>query len=116
VIPPVLGARLLAEPMGPGKSTFVWELVPTRFVRHPHVQKVLRFCCGGCAITGPAQRSFLAQISVAKCAGHMPLYRLEKELARNGVPVSVGGADPRFTTWGSSPGSPRTAVPPRRGY
>ncbi len=35
-------------PMGPGKSTFVWEFVPARFVRHEHVQEVLRCRCGGC--------------------------------------------------------------------
>jgi transposase len=46
-------------PMGPGKSTFVWEFVPSRFVRHQHVQEVLRCRC-----------------------------RLEKELARKGVPVA----------------------------
>jgi transposase len=32
--------------------------------------------------------SFLAHIAVAKCADHLPIYRLEKELARKGVPVA----------------------------
>ena len=85
-------------PMGPGKSTFVWEFVPSRFVRHQHVQEVLRCRCGGCVITAPGApkvvekgqygASFLAHISVAKCADHLPIYRLEKELARKGVPVA----------------------------
>ena len=33
--------------------------------------------------------SFLAHIAVAKCADHLPIYRLEKELARKGVPVAL---------------------------
>jgi hypothetical protein len=40
-------------PMGSGKSTFVWEFVPARFVRHEHVQEVLRCRCGGCVVTAP---------------------------------------------------------------
>jgi transposase len=32
--------------------------------------------------------SFLAHIAVAKCADHLPIYRLEKELARKGAPVA----------------------------
>ena len=85
-------------PMGPGKSTFVWEFVPATFVRHEHVQEVLRCRCGGCVVTAPGApkvvekgqygASFLAHIAVAKCADHLPIYRLEKELARKGVPVA----------------------------
>lgn len=85
-------------PMGPGKSTFVWEFVPARFARHEHVQEVLRCRCGGCVITAPGAAkvvekgqygaSFLAHVTVAKCADHLPIYRLEKELARKGIPVA----------------------------
>jgi transposase len=85
-------------PMGPGKRTFVWEFVPATFVRHEHVQEVLRCRCGGCVVTAPGApkvvekgqygASFLAHIAVAKCADHLPIYRLEKELARKGVPVA----------------------------
>jgi transposase len=85
-------------PMGPGKSTFVWEFVPARFVRHEHVQEVLRCKCGGCVVTAPGApklvekgrygASFLAHLAVAKCADHLPIYRLEKEFARKGVPVA----------------------------
>ena len=85
-------------PMGPGKRSFVWEFVPSRFIRHEHVQEVLRCRCGGCVITAPGApkviekgqygASFLAHIAVAKCADHLPIYRLEKELARRGVPVA----------------------------
>jgi transposase len=85
-------------PMGPGKSTFVWEFVPAKFVRHEHVQEVLRCRCGGCVVTAPGApkviekgkygASFLAHIAVAKCADHLPIYRLEKELARRGIPIA----------------------------
>ena len=86
------------SPMGPGRSTFVWEFVPAKFVRLEHVQEVLRCSCGGCVVTAPGApkvvekgkygASFLAHIAVAKCADHLPIYRLEKELARKGVPVA----------------------------
>jgi transposase len=62
------------------------------------VQEVLRCRCGGCVVTAPGApkviekgqygASFLAHIAVAKCADHLPIYRLEKELARKGVPVA----------------------------
>jgi transposase len=85
-------------PLGSGKITRVWEFVPARFVRVEHVQEVLRCRCGGCVVTAPGApkvvekgqygASFLAHIAVAKCADHLPIYRLEKELARKGVPVA----------------------------
>jgi len=85
-------------PLGDGKSTHVWEFVPAKFVRVEHVQEVLRCRCGGCIVTAPGApkvvekgqygASFLAHIAVAKCADHLPIYRLEKELARKGVPVA----------------------------
>jgi transposase len=90
--------RTELTPMGPGKRTFVWEFVPAKFVRLEHVQEVLRCRCGGCVVTAPGApkvvekgkygASFLAHIAVAKCADHLPIYRLEKELARKGVPVA----------------------------
>lgn len=85
-------------PLGDGKITRVWEFVPAKFVRVEHVQEVLRCRCGGCIVTAPGApkvvekgqygASFLAHIAVAKCADHLPIYRLEKELARKGAPVA----------------------------
>lgn len=84
-------------PLGKGKTTTVWEFVPARFVRHVHVQEVLRCRCNGYVVTAPGApkviekgrygASFLAHLVVAKCADHLPLYRLEKDFARQGVPV-----------------------------
>ncbi|MDB4986004.1 MAG: Mobile element protein [Myxococcaceae bacterium] len=85
-------------PMGGGKVTSLWEFVPARFVRNEHVQEVLRCGCGGCIVTAPGAprvieggkygASFLAHLAVAKCADHLPIYRLEKEFARKGVPIA----------------------------
>ena len=85
-------------PLGAGKTSTVWEFVPARFVRHVHVQEVLRCRCNGYVVTAPGEpkvfekgrygASFLAHLAVAKCADHLPLYRLEKDFARQGVPVA----------------------------
>ena len=67
---------------GPGKSTFVWEFVPAKFVRHEHVQEVLRCRCGGCVVTAPGApkvvekgqygASFLAHIRRREVRGPSP--------------------------------------------
>lgn len=84
--------------IGSGKSSFVIEYVSSQLVREEHVQEVLRCPCGSCVITAPGApkivekgqygASFLAHIAVAKCADHLPIYRIEKELARKGSPVA----------------------------
>lgn len=85
-------------PLGAGKTSTVWEFVPARFVRHVHVQEVLRCRCNSYVVTAPGipkviekgryGASFLAHLVVAKCVDHLPLYRLEKDFARQGVPVA----------------------------
>ncbi|RYZ66751.1 MAG: IS66 family transposase, partial [Proteobacteria bacterium] len=84
--------------IGSGKSSFVNEYVSSQLVREEHVQEVLRCPCGSCVITAPGApkvvgkgqygASFLAHLAVAKCADHLPIYRIEKELARKGSPVA----------------------------
>jgi transposase len=86
------------DPLGDGKKTSVWEFVPARFVRIEHVQEVLRCRCNGFVITAPGApkvvekgqygASFLAHLAVAKCADHIPIYRLEKAFHRQGIPVA----------------------------
>ena len=81
---------------GASQEHVVWELVPAKFVRLEHVQEVLRCRCGGCVVTAPGApkviekgqygASFLAHLFVAKYADHLPIYRIEKELARKGMP------------------------------
>ena len=85
-------------PMGPGKSTFVWEFVPAKFVRHEHVQEVLRCRCGGCVVTAPGAPKvvekgqygpgFIAHLVVQKCGDSLPIYRIEKQFKRLGIPMS----------------------------
>ena len=85
------------QAIGGGRSSVVYEFVPARFVRHEHVQEVLRCGCGDYVVTAPGApkviekgrygASFLAHLAVAKCADHIPLYRLEKDFARQGFPL-----------------------------
>jgi transposase len=86
------------KPIGGGRKTTVYEFVPARFVRHEHVQEVLRCRCGDYVVTAPGApkviekgrygASLLAHLAVAKCADHLPLYRLEKDFARRGFPIA----------------------------
>ena len=41
------------KPIGEGRTTTVFEFVPARFVRHEHVQEVLRCRCGDYVVTAP---------------------------------------------------------------
>lgn len=84
--------------VGPGRMTTVWEFIPARFVAHEHVQEVLKCKCGDYVVTAPGAPkviekgrygpSFLAHIAVAKCADHLPIYRLEKDFRRQGFPMA----------------------------
>ena len=86
------------KPIGKGRSSVVFEFVPARFVRHEHVQEVLRCKCGDYVVTAPGApkvvekgrygASFLAHLAVAKCADHIPIYRLEKDFGRQGFPLA----------------------------
>ncbi len=96
VCPKCGNAHLKAN--GNGRTTTVFEFVPARFVRHEHVQEVLRCKCGDYVVTAPGTpkviekgrygASFLAHLAVAKCGDHLPLYRLEKDFARQGFPLA----------------------------
>jgi len=84
-------------PLGEGKVTELYELVPARIERQLHVQEKVRCRCGETIITadvppkvfdktrfGP---TFMAQVVVSKCADSIPLYRQAKAYRRTGVPV-----------------------------
>ncbi len=85
-------------PLGDGRSTVVFEYVPAKLVRMEHVQEVLRCRCGEHVVTAPGApkvveqgrygASFLAHLVTAKCVDSIPLYRVEKDFKRQGVPVS----------------------------
>ena len=79
------------------KTCTVYEYVPAQFIAHEHLRQTLRCTCGGLVIAdGPDKwwdksqygASFVAHLVTAKCADSIPLYRLEKEYQRIGVPVA----------------------------
>jgi transposase len=85
------------SPLGEGKVTELYELVPSRVERQLHIQEKLRCRCGETILTadtppkvfdktrfGP---TFMAQVVVSKCADSIPLYRQAKAYRRAGVPV-----------------------------
>jgi transposase len=84
-------------PLGEGKLTELYELVPPRVERQLHVQEKLRCRCGETILVaeGPVKAydktrygpTLMAQVVVAKCADSIPLYRQAKAYHRIGVPV-----------------------------
>jgi transposase len=85
-------------PLGEGKVTELYELIPARIERQLHIQKKVRCRCGETIITadGPAKvfdktrfgPTFMAQVAVSKCADSLPLYRQAKAYRRTGVEVN----------------------------
>jgi transposase len=83
--------------LGDGRTTSVFEYVPAKLVRVQHVQEVLRCRCGDHVVTAPGApkvieqgrygASLLAHLVVAKCVDSIPIYRIEKDFKRQGVPV-----------------------------
>jgi transposase len=84
--------------LGTGRTTTVYEYVPAKLVRVVHVQEVLRCRCGDHIVTAPGApkvveqgrygASLLAHLVVAKCVDSIPIYRIEKDFNRQGVPIS----------------------------
>ena len=85
-------------PLGSGKASTLFEYVPAKLVARRDVRETLRCKCGEGIVTAPGPRNwqeqsrygpgFVAHLVTAKCADSIPLYRLEKEFNRLGVPVS----------------------------
>jgi transposase len=85
-------------PLGEGKATELYELIPARIERQLHIQQKVRCRCGETIITadGPTKvfdktrfgPTFMAQVAVSKCADSLPLYRQAKAYRRTGVEVN----------------------------
>jgi transposase len=86
------------RPIGTGERSIEYEWVPGRLERRVHVVEVGRCPCKQHYTRGPAPTrvqegclygpAFLAKLAVSKCADSTPIYRVEKEMRRLGVPVS----------------------------
>ncbi len=86
------------KPVGEGKKSTVFEYVPARFIQHEHIQETLACACGEHIVTAEApvkvvdkgryDAGFIAHLITAKCADSIPLYRLEKEYQRIGIPIA----------------------------
>jgi transposase len=85
------------HPLGDGRETTIFELVPPTIERQVHVQKVERCKCGETIVTadGPPKAfekagygpAFLANVVVSKCCDSIPLTRQASIFARAGLRV-----------------------------
>lgn len=88
----------MAQPIGTGKFSTEWDYVPGHFVRRRHIQEVVACACGKhIARCEPALRVFdrtqygpglIAYLIVSKCADAIPIYRIEKQFQRLGIPIA----------------------------
>jgi transposase len=84
--------------VGDGKESTLFSYVPAQLVAVRQVRETLACPCGEHMVTADSPGnwqeksryapSFVAHVITAKCADSIPLYRLEKEFQRLGVPVS----------------------------
>lgn len=94
---PSCGNTELTE-VGKGKASTRYDWVPGRLVGFRDIRQTLRCKCGEGIVTAPGEPSWqeqsrygsgiVAHIVTAKCADSIPLYRLEKEFNRIGVPLA----------------------------
>lgn len=87
-----------AQPIGSGKFTTEWEYVPGYFVCRRHIQEVVACPCGKHIARAEAPlRVFdrtqfgpglIAYLIVSKCNDATPIYRVEKQFKRLGVPIA----------------------------
>ena len=86
------------KPIGQGDKSVEYEWVPGRLERRVHVVEVGRCPCKMHYARGPAPArvqegctygpAFLAKLAVDKCADATPIYRVEKQMRRSGIPIS----------------------------
>jgi transposase len=86
------------RPVGDGKETTIYDYVPGYFRRRVFARETLACPCGDYIVTAPCPDkttdrtryapSFVAHLAVAKCDDAIPLYRLEKQYQRIGIPIA----------------------------
>jgi transposase len=87
-----------ATPIGQGEPSVEWEWIPGHFERRLHVVEVARCRCKLHYVRGPAPvrvqegclygPGLIAKIVVDKCADAIPVYRIEKAMGREGIPMA----------------------------
>jgi transposase len=87
-----------AKPIGEGEPSVEWEWIPGHFERRLHVVEVARCRCKLHYVRGPAPvrvqegcqygPGLIAKIVVDKCADAIPIYRIEKAMGREGIPMA----------------------------
>ena len=90
--------RVDLRPVGEGKASTMYDYVPGFFRRRVVHRETLACSCGEYIVTAPCPEkstdktryspSFIAHIIVSKCDDCLPLYRLEKQYNRIGVPIA----------------------------
>lgn len=85
-------------PLGEGKPSSVIEYISGYFRKRIFRRQTMVCSCGGHFITAPVPDkvfdrtqyapSFIAYLVVAKCCDCLPLYRLERQFSRLGIPVA----------------------------
>lgn len=86
------------KPLGPGKTTVIFEYIPMQMERQVHVRQTLVCPCGQTILTAPGPIKvfpkglygprFIAHLIVSKCADAMGLNRLAQQFRRQGIPLS----------------------------
>lgn len=86
-----------AKPAGT-KASDEYDYVPGYFRRKVHQRETLACTCGEYIVTAPAPPrvfdrcmygpGFIAHLVVQKCGDSLPIYRIEKQFARLGIPMS----------------------------
>lgn len=86
------------KPVGNGTPSLTYQYVAAHFRRRIYQRETLSCRCGGHIVTAPCpdkladrspySASFIAALIVHKCEDGIPLYRLEKQFERLGIPMA----------------------------
>lgn len=86
-----------AKPAG-AKTSEEYDYVPGYFRRKVHQRETLACTCGEYIVTAPSpprvydrcqySAGFIASLVVQKCGDSLPIYRIEKQFKRQGIPMS----------------------------
>ena len=89
--------QLETKPAGT-KESFEYDYVPGYFRRRVHQRETRACSCGDYIVTAPApprvydrglySAGFIAHLIVQKCGDSLPIYRMEKQFKRLGIPMS----------------------------